>query len=114
MKTRKPSAPPRDVSIGDYFNERCPREAQNGLLKRAVNGLMRGNIETMSGLAAASPEEIAKIRNIGANSHRRYAPPPSKREAKSPSLRGMSRRDRGSLREKYAAENNLNLKEETK
>ena len=55
----------QDIDVTMYFTTHG-RDAPNGVLKRTVNGLIRGGIYTMDELLNKTPEELAKVRNIGA------------------------------------------------
>ena len=55
----------QDIDVTMYFTTHG-RDAPNGVLKRTVNGLIRGGIYTMGELLNKTPEELARVRNIGA------------------------------------------------
>jgi DNA-directed RNA polymerase alpha subunit len=55
----------QDIDVMEYFTTHG-RDAPDGVLKRTVNGLVRGRITTMDELLGKTPEELARVRNIGA------------------------------------------------
>lgn len=56
------------IGLAVYFQEHAPPEFRNILLRRSINALVRGGFETMDDLVAASPETLARVRNLGAKS----------------------------------------------
>ena len=55
------------ISVSEYFNSRS-RDAPESVVTCAINGLVRGRVETMEQLLGKTPEELARVRNIGVKS----------------------------------------------
>ena len=51
----------QDITIPAYFNEHAPKQNRG----RTIKSLMRGGINTMDELCAASMERLYKVRNMG-------------------------------------------------
>ncbi len=51
-----------------YFSQHSPPGLRNDLVNRAKNALLRGDIKTMEALAQLTPNELARVRNLGAKS----------------------------------------------
>ena len=54
-----------EVLVEEYFSAHGPHDAPNGATTRASTSLRRIGIETMRQLADATPEMIARARNMG-------------------------------------------------
>ena len=54
-----------EVLIEEYFSAHGSRDAPRGAATRAATSLRRAGIETMSQLAEATPEQIARARDMG-------------------------------------------------
>jgi DNA-directed RNA polymerase alpha subunit len=55
----------QQIKLKEYFKEFAPSTEYNKLTVRTINALVRGGIETMDDLCAASVERLTRVRNLG-------------------------------------------------